>query len=299
MKNAVEMKKLTTENVVDKSKHEDRLRILRKIAEFEKNGTFDVDVEDDPPTIPLTSDKVDYLNAKLSNKILTAVANKVAVQYFEKLISKHELIIDDVTGIENFSAVKDGGAIITCNHFNAYDSYALQKALSKPLGKKRLYKVIREGNYTSYGGLYGFFFKHCNTLPLSSHRDTMILFMRSIKTLLEKGNKIIVYPEQAMWWNYRKPRPLKNGAYKIACSNNVPVLPIFITMQDSAFIGEDGFPIQRYTVHILPAIYADDTKSTAEKIKEMKDKNYDLWAQKYLEVYGKPVSYTKEVCYTE
>ena len=45
-----------------------RLKVLERIEENEKNGWFSKTVEDDPPTIPLTPDKVDYLNKKLSNK---------------------------------------------------------------------------------------------------------------------------------------------------------------------------------------------------------------------------------------
>jgi len=43
-----------------------------------------------------------------------------------------------------------------------------------------------------------------------------------------------------MWWNYRKPKPLKPGAYTFAAKNHVPVLPCFITMKDSDIMGEDG-----------------------------------------------------------
>ena len=39
------------------------------------------------------------------------------------------------------------------------------------------------------------------------------------------GEKVLVYPEQSMWWNYRKPRPLKSGAFKFAISSIV-ILPM-------------------------------------------------------------------------
>ena len=45
-------------------KHEYRQAVLRKIEEFEKEGKFDVDVEDDPPTIVLTPENIDYLREK-------------------------------------------------------------------------------------------------------------------------------------------------------------------------------------------------------------------------------------------
>ncbi len=32
----------------------------------------------------------------------------------------------------------------------------------------------------------------------------------------------------------------------MAARNNVPIIPIFITMKDSDIIGDDGFPVQEY-----------------------------------------------------
>ena len=53
-----------------------------------------------------------------------------------------------------------------------------------------------------------------------------------------------------MWWNYRKPKPLKPGAFDMALKNHVPVVPCFITMADSDLVGADGFPVQEYTPHL-------------------------------------------------
>ena len=114
--------------------------------------------------------------------------------------------------------------------------------MSKQAENKKLYKVIREGNYTNFPGFYGFLFRHCDTLPLSSNKRTMIEFLKAVDTLLKKGEFILIYPEQSMWWNYKKPKPLKDGAFKMAVKSNVPVVPIFITMKESDIIGEDRLP---------------------------------------------------------
>ena len=50
------------EDLIKKS--QDRLEVLEKIKVLEQNGVFDVDVEDDPETIKLTADNVDYLKEK-------------------------------------------------------------------------------------------------------------------------------------------------------------------------------------------------------------------------------------------
>ena len=118
--------------------------------------------------------------------------------------------------------------------------------------------------------------------------------MVAVKTLLARGEKILVYAEQGMWWNYRKPRPLTAGAFKFAAESKVPVLPIFITMEDSDLIDGDGFPVQKYTVNILPAIYPDSSKSTKENIEEMKNKNYEEWKKVYEDFYKIPLTYNTE-----
>lgn len=94
-----------------------------------------------------------------------------------------------------------------------------------------------------------------------------------------------------MWWNYRKPKPLKPGAFKFAVRSNVPVLPCFITMQDSDLIGPDGFYVQEYTIHVLPPIYPDPAKTRMQNIEEMRQKNYAVWKKTYEETYHIPLTY--------
>ena len=270
-----------------------RLAIAKKIEEYEEKGWFDIDVNDDPPTRQLKVGEVDYKYQKLSTRFNSKIANFVAKKYFDGLIKKKQLIIKEVKGIENYRKIKNVGAIITCNHFNPFDNYAVYKAIEKELKKERLYKVIREGNYTNFPGLYGYFFKNCNTLPLSSNFDVLREFLSGVEYHLKKKRKILIYPEQAMWLNYKKPRPLKPGAFSFAVSNNVPVLPMFITMEDSEYLDGDGYPVQAYTVHIMPPVSQDPDLSKQENIKMMCDKVYQLMKDKYKEVYKIPLVYKK------
>ena len=254
-------------------KAQDRLEVLKKIEEFEREGKFDVDVEEDPPTIVLTPENIDYLREKMSSKIKRIFANEMGERFLDNLLKNNKLIIKQVNGIENLNKVKTG-ALITCNHFNPFDCFTVEKVfrMSENEKDKRLYKVIREGNYTNFPGLYGFFFRNCDTLPLSSNKRTMVNFMKAVDTILQKGDYILIYPEQSMWWNYRKPKPLKNGAFKLAARNNVPVIPIFITMEDSKLIGEDGFNIQEYTINVEEPIYPDEKLTEKENTEIMKQK---------------------------
>lgn len=273
---------------MEKSAH--KLELLRRIAELEKKELWHLDVEDDPETYPLMPDGVDYLNEKLSSRIKNRIANLFGARFFDNMIAKRQLIIKEVRGIENFTAVQ-GGKLVTCNHFSVGDNYAVWVALRDHMDGKMLYKVIREGNYTNPPKPFGLFMRHCNTLPLSSQKATMMKFMKAVAQLLQRGETILIYPEQGMWWNYRKPRPMQDGAFSLAVRNKAPVVPIFITMEDSDVPDGEGFFVQEYTLHILPAIYPDQTLSRIAAKKDMKDRNYEAWVKTYEEFYRKPLVY--------
>jgi lipopolysaccharide biosynthesis glycosyltransferase len=276
-------------------KSRERLEVLDKIARLEREGRFDEDVEEDPPTRELKPREIDYLRRKVSSRIKTRLTYKVARSFLNRILENRQLIIKDVKGIEYMDAL-ESGAVITCNHFNAFDSFAIQIAYerSRQCKKRRLYRVIREGNYTNFPGFYGMLMRNCYTFPLSSNKDTMKKFMSSMDAVLRHGDFMVIYPEQSMWWNYRKPKPLKKGAYTFAVRNHVPVLPCFITMEDSDILGDDGFYVQEYTIHIAPPIYPDPDKSRAENIAIMKDKNYQIWKEIYETTYGEPLVYDCE-----
>lgn len=280
-------------NVIEKAK--DRIEILETIAKYEKEGKFDQDVENDPPTIELTPEGVDYLNRKITSKVKTRFANYVGEKFLDYLVKSEKLLIKEIKGLENLEKIS-GGAVLTCNHFNPYDVFAVETAYreAKNTKGKKLFKVIREGNYTNFPGLYGFFFKNCDTLPLSSNNQTMVKFMKAADDILARGDMILIYPEQSLWWNYRKPKPLKQGGFRIAARNMVPVIPIFITMEDSNLVGDDGFTIQEYTINIGKPIYPEKKLSEKENTMKMKEKNAEVWKKVYEDFYKIPLVYTTD-----
>lgn len=273
-------------------KSESKLALLAHIEELEREGRFSEDAEENPPAPVLMPEDINYLPRSLKSKTQTKYAFKVARWFVNMLIKKKQLIIKEYKGIENLEKVADG-AVITCNHFNAFDSFAIQLAFEQgKLKKKKMYRVIREGNYTGFPGFYGVLMRHCNTLPLSSNFKTMEKFIAAVDRVLEKNQFVLVYPEQGMWWNYRKPRPLQKGAFTFAARNNKPVLPVFITMEDSDVLDDDGFYVQEYTVHFCEPIYPDPNKKRAQNACRMRDKNYEAWKAVYEQTYGEKLTYS-------
>lgn len=268
-----------------------RRAVLERMKEYERAGKFDLPVEEDPPAPELLPEKVDYLCKKPSSKIKRKLANFVGDRYFLGLIKKGVLSIDEVTGKEHLHALQNG-AIVTSNHISPMDNYAVFHCIRPYLPRKYLYKIIREGNYTNFPGLYGFLFRHCNTLPLSRNRRTMMNFTSAVNTLLKRGESILVYPEQEMWWNYKKPRPFKVGGFKMAYRAGVPVVPVFLTMRDDEHKKDaDGYPLQHYTVHILSPVYPDETLGEKAGAQKMLEQTFAEYKAKYEEVYKIPLVY--------
>ena len=268
----------------------ERKHIIEKIQEYEKEGKFDLDVENDPPYKLLEPGDVDFLRKRLISKFKTYFVIKKANRFFNKLIDDGVIVID---GYENANIIKNmkTGAVITANHFNPFDSIPLHKLVLKYAPKKKLWKVIREGNFT-FPGLYGTFMRNYYALPLAKNTSVMKEMVEATEAILKRGDFVLIYAEKSMWWNYRKPKPLKPGAFRFACQANVPVIPTFITMRDIDKLDENGYPIQAYTLHVLEPIYPESTLSICENVTKMKKANEEAWKKCYEKVYGLDLTYT-------
>lgn len=268
-----------------------RVAILEKIAQYEREGRFDEDVEDDPASPVLLPDDIDYIHKGFWGDFRRIAAFSEAYTFFWYLQLTKQIVLHPAQGLSHLQAV-EGGAVITCNHFLPFDSFIMQLVYDASRHKKRMYRVIREGNYTNFPGFYGFLMRNCNTLPLSSNLQTMKKFLQATGELLQNGNCILIYPEQSMWWNYRKPKPLKPGAFDMAIKNHVPVVPCFITMEETDRIGKDGFPVLAYTPHLGAPIYPDATLPRPAAREKMKMETERFNKEIYESVYSLPLEYT-------
>ena len=269
----------------------ERLEVQRKIAEYERLGgdCFHLDVEPDPPGHPLTPDEVDYLQKRFSSRFHAAVTRAIAA--VAQRILRRDLRFR-VVGEENLKGIR-GGAILTSNHFSKLENLAVKEVADRIEGKHRFYRVIKEFNYFQ-PGIIGYLMRHCDTLPLSKNMGTMRAFSKALEQILRDGGLVLVYPEQSMWQNYRKPRPFREGAFFYAAKNQVPIVPIFITMEDQDRLDSDGLPKQAYTIHVMPPIYPSPEKSLRQNEQEMLETNQRLCREKYRRVYGKEVIYGED-----
>ncbi len=271
----------------------ERKEIYGKIRQLEKEGRFDQDVENDPPYVRLRPGDVDYFHKKFKSKFNGRLYDWYSFRYFNRQIKRGRIVIDGYEGTEKLKALKTG-AIVTANHFSPFDSIPIHKAVKKYHFKKILFKIIKEGNFT-FPGLYGKFMRYCNTLPLADNYELMKEMLKSVEYWLKKGHCILIYPEQSMWWNYRKPKPTKPGAFRFAAMYNFPVLPTFITMRKTDKLNAEGDAIQAYTLHILDPIYPKEELSVKENTAYLQQANDEAWKRIYEKTYGIPLEYETQV----
>ncbi len=118
-------------------------------------------------------------------------------------------------------------------------------------------------------------------------------FMSAIKELLENKETILIYPEQSLWLNYKKPKPLKPGAFDLASRYGCPIVPIYLELNE--YKKKDkinpGFYLERYTVHILKPIYPIEGISRKENSNIMLEKTFIEMKEEYERIYSNNIKY--------
>ena len=262
-----------------------RLQVLSDIEKYERLGEFDRHVDPVDMSLALPVDESFPYLPKGFLKLKRDVERIFYVAPFRKKANKR-ILRTQVVGRENLNGL--GGAIITCNHVNKFDCLAVQHAAKG----HRVYFI--GAPFNNMKGFLGEMMRAGGLLPLSENMSAMKNLNKAISTLLKKKRMVACYPEQAMWWNYEKPRPFKDGAFSLAVMNGVPVLPMFITFRPSGETDENGIEIKYMTVHIMKPIYPDKSLSRRENVNGMRDMNYHMCCEKYEEIYGKKMEYTTE-----
>ncbi|MBO7310216.1 MAG: 1-acyl-sn-glycerol-3-phosphate acyltransferase [Clostridia bacterium] len=260
-----------------------RLQVLSDIEKYELLGEFDkhIDPVDMSIALPVNED-FPYI-PKGFLRVKYAVERAAYVNPFRRKANK-EILRTQVYGKENLKGVK--AAIVTCNHVHKFDCLAVQYAAK---GHKT---YIIGAKFNNMKGFMGEMMRAGGLLPLSDSMGAMKNLNKAISEYLKKGCFVTCYPEQAMWWNYEKPRPFKDGAFSLAAINNVPIVPMFITFRSSGKYDDNGIEIKYFSVHIMKPIYPKEELPRRKNVDYMRDENYRLCCEKYEEIYGKKLEYT-------
>ena len=271
-------------------KDKERLAVIENIKRAVSNETFNVKVENDDPVVTDEQREDIVLNYdifyhSLSKKIKRILARRIVNNYTKFFNGDTEIV-----GIDKLKDIK-GGAIITCNHFNVMDSTIIRKLMMDLKREKKLAIVIEESNIF-LPGKFNLLTNNCNTIPLSSSRLYMKnKFYPAMEKRLNDGDWILIYPEEEMWFNYKKPRPLKPGAYHFAIKYNVPIISCFIEMREKDEYDDNGFRKIKFILHIMGVIKPEDNSSNRELKEKLMNEDYKLKVKAFEEAYGKKLNY--------
>lgn len=250
--------------------------------------------------------KVEVNDAVMSDEEITKLINKFYKNKSKKFsytikhmianmtISKYMKLLDKDITIKGLETIKDldlsKGAIITSNHFNPLDTFIIRKLVEKVL-KKDLYIVIQDTNLAMPGSL-GFLMNYTNTIPVSKSPTYLAgTFKENLRKILSDGNIVLIYPEEEMWFNYRKIRPLKRGAYQYAAILNVPIISCFTKIIDTDILDNEEFNKTIYELNVLGYLYPDKDISPRVNSINMLNEDYTWKKRSYEEAYNKSLDY--------
>lgn len=260
--------------------------IRRAVAEGRFNDkTEPFDPQWDPEA--LRADILDYVSKlgtfryKLRNLAARAIVHAWVKRYSEG--------VNEIVGLENLQDLQ-GPAFLTSNHFNPFDN-GIHRTLARQAGRGHLVAVSQGTNFVM-PGLNGFVLRNIDVIPLIQEPSYMNGAFRTLmQKHLDAGRFILIYPEQEMWFNYRKPRPGKRGAFLFAAEYGVPVVPTFVEMVDLPEVVAPGFHDVKLILHVLPPIFPDPEKSARENSFIMCRADYYAKVRCYEQCYGRPLTY--------
>lgn len=254
--------------------------LFSKIKECERRGDFHFNID----TINMDGyHKVDenyfYLSRNLFEKAFF-VCFRFIVMLASFLINSYMFSLK-VKGRQNLKNIEN--AVVVSNHVHYLDNLVIRQAVFG----HRLYIVV--GEFNNRKGLLGKLLRSSGTLPLSTNKRAMINFSKTVNDLLKHKNYLLMYPEEAEWRYYEKPRPFKDGAFHLATSNNVPIIPLFITFQD-----RKRSKRKKVVAHLLEPIYPKTELTNKENTTFLKEKSFQAFKHKYEDFYQKQLLYETE-----
>ncbi len=270
---------------------DNRKEVIKNIKSCAESGRFHDKVElNDPVLTDEQSRHITdtYLESRrtLAFKIKTMLGVFIAKSATKKINKNTEII-----GIEKIPK-NLGGMLITSNHFSPLENTVIRHLTNK-LGRKNLGIICQTSNF-AMSGIIGYIMNYADTIPISTNpRFLAREFLPLIKErLVDKKQAVLLYPEQEMWFNYRKPRPPKNGAYFYAAKLNVPIVSCFVEIVDLDEDDTEEFKKVKYVLHVLDVLYPDPNSSVKENTDTLSARDYDLKKACYETVYGKKLTYT-------
>lgn len=221
---------------------------------------------------------------KLSHQFLNKIINSL-LAIITPLLTKHDQIC------ENDSLKYLSSAFISCNHYNQLDILPINKLARKY--HRRLYFIVEDNNLMMYFPI-NLLVRNADSIPITNSPQYLgRILPLHLKKIFAKSNWILIYPEQELWFNYRKPRPLQHGVYYYAAKLQIPIISCFAEIQErpqTEWFHRD-FHKTKIVLHVLPVIKSDPKLSIRENELRMCKLDYQQKVAAYEKAYHRKLTY--------
>lgn len=270
---------------------DNREAVIKNIKKAANDRDFTAKVEIGDPQMSL-DERLKLVNNYWENRktLSSKVNNRIGHVLYDTL-AKTLAGSTEFKGLENLNNLPIGGAIVTTNHYNQIDSLPIKLLADKI---HRQLSIVIEDTNLMLPGFFRYLMNYVGTIPLVQSPSYIANeFPKHLSKALNQNNWVLIYPEQEMWWNYRKPRKLQRGAYYFAAKQNVPVISTFVEIKDLPKVEkkDTNFYETKYIVHVLKPIYPDVSLSANENAHHMMEQDYKQKVAAYEKIYGKKLNY--------
>ena len=158
---------------------------------------------------------------KLKKIRSSAEKKRVRLEYAQKVLAALHI---DVTVVGKEKLPKEGRFLLVSNHRSVIDPLIIEVALKDTaifglwVSKKELYNSF----------FFGVFTRNAGTILLDREAAQMSGFFREIKSGVDEGNSIFLFPEGTRNKEKSDLSEFKDGARIIAMKNRLPILPVYI-----------------------------------------------------------------------
>ena len=210
-----------------------------------------------------------YLTNKYGFKLRkisdSAEITRLRLEYTESLLSRLNISVE-VVGEEKIT--QGGQYLILSNHRSIIDPLIIETAL-KNKGIHGLW-IAKKELYNSF--FFGSFTRNAGTILLDRESRQMGAFFKDIKSHVEKGDSICVFPEGTRNKADTLLSEFKEGSQIIAVKNRLQILPVFIKTNANAVLMDaikNNTKDLKVTIEIGDLIdYKDRSKPLQETYKQ-------------------------------
>lgn len=183
-----------------------------------------------------------------------------------------------IKGKRNIREVKKRGGIVIANHVLNMDAAIISSSI---FNNKKLHFVILGENATI--PVAGKIITALGGVPIADDIKGTKKFMSYCNWLLRKRKPILVFPEKSLWHGYKGIRPFDKGAFTMACKNNVPVLPIVITLKNRKT--RRGSQKYRVYFNVQPPIYPARGLTGTKQAQELCEQTHQVFVDTSQQFY--------------